>query len=245
MRKVLAGNWKMFKNRAETTAFFKDIGSQLKSSAPRKIVAASPTLLETAVKAAEGTGIEIFAQNCHWAESGAFTGESSPAQLKDVGVRGTIVGHSERRQFFGDNDETVCKRAQAALAQKLAVIYCIGESLEQRNAGQTAALLRTQLKPVIEKILPALGDGDFTLAYEPIWAIGTGVTATPAQASEAHTLIADELKKAGFTRTAILYGGSVKPNNFKELASLPHVAGGLVGGASLAAADYLALHVCL
>lgn len=245
--KTLAGNWKMFKTRAETRAFFKEIGTSLATSKVRKIIAASPTLLETALDAAKGTGIEIFSQNCAWAESGAFTGEISPLQLKDLGITGTLVGHSERRQYFGETDETCAKRAKAAIAAGLEVIYCLGESLAERQGNRTAAVLEKQMVPVLNDVLPALvasgasPSAKFLIAYEPVWAIGTGLTATTAQIAEAHALLAHWLKKAGF-EIGLLYGGSVKPQNIKEIGSTEYVNGGLVGGASLEAKSYRELH---
>jgi triosephosphate isomerase (TIM) len=246
MRKVLAGNWKMFKTRAETASFFMEIGKSLAASPLRKIIAPSPTLMESAVRASEGSGIEIFSQNCAWAPSGAFTGELSPLQLRDVGCTGTLVGHSERRQHFGDTDLSVLKRAINALQHGLEVIYCIGESLEERQGGLTPKVLKQQLSGVLSELLPNLKPGSgFLMAYEPVWAIGTGLTASSEQITEAHALISAELAKAGGADVAILYGGSVKPNNFREISHLPKVGGGLVGGASLSPADYIALHDCL
>lgn len=235
--KCLAGNWKMFKNRAEVKAFFAKVGSSLASSRVRKVVAPSPTLLETALTAAQGTGIEVFSQNAHWSDSGAFTGEMSPAQLVDLGVKGAIIAHSERRQYFGETDETAVQRALACLERGLDVIYCIGERVEQRKAGETNAVLKTQLSSVISKILPKAGPR-LMIAYEPVWAIGTGLVATPEQVKEAHAFIAGLVGNS----LPLLYGGSVKADNFAGLASLPHVDGGLVGGASLEADSYIALH---
>lgn len=240
---VLAGNWKMFKTRAETKAFFKEIGTELATTKIRKIVAPSPTLLETAVGAAQGTGIEIFAQNMGWAESGAFTGETSPDQLLELGVKGTLIAHSERRQYFGETDETAVKKAVLALAKGLDVIYCIGEKIEERKANQTDAVLRKQLAPVLETILPKLAAQGpaFLIAYEPVWAIGTGLTATPEQVKDTHAGIATLLKNSPVP-LPILYGGSVKTDNFGGLVTLPHVNGGLVGGASLTSDSYRQLH---
>ncbi len=240
--KYLAGNWKMFKNKAEVEHFFQEIGLRVVQSPVRTIICASPTLLETAQNFSTGTGIEIFSQNCAWTESGAFTGEISPLQLCDIGIKGTLVGHSERRQFFGDTDETCAKRARAALSHELEVIYCIGESLEDRKGGKTATVLESQLKaliPVAKEFTKKL-----IVAYEPIWAIGTGLTADSEQIVDAHTKISQVLEASGLS-LPILYGGSVKPNNFKEISHLTKVAGGLVGGASLDAKSYIELHNCL
>ena len=240
--KILAGNWKMFKTRAEARHFFEGVGAQIAKSSVRKIVATSPTLLESSVVAAAKTGIEVFSQNCAWAESGAFTGEISPLQLKDIGVTGTLVGHSERRQFFGETDATCQKRAESALKASLHVIYCIGESLDERKAGATRAVLEKQLAPVIAM---KAAKTHFVLAYEPVWAIGTGVVAEVPQVKEAHGWISEILGRAQLPSYEILYGGSVKPNNFKELSQVPFVSGGLVGGASLDVQSYLDLHACL
>ncbi|MBS1983616.1 MAG: triose-phosphate isomerase [Bdellovibrionales bacterium] len=245
--KVLAGNWKMFKTRAETRNFFETVGDQIRASSVRKIAAPSPTLLDTALQASASTGIEIFAQNVAWAESGAFTGETSAAQLLDLGVKGAIIGHSERRQYFGETDASAVKRALFALSQGLHVIFCFGEKIEERQSGKTQAVIREQLAPVVAQILPQLNSTQlatqaFMLAYEPVWAIGTGLVATPDQVREAHGFIASLI---GSTPLPILYGGSVKADNFGGLASLPHVHGGLVGGASLEAKSYLQLHEVL
>lgn len=249
MMKVLAGNWKMHKTREETRAFFGTIGSKLQSSSVRKIVAPSPTLLETAVAASQGSGIEVFAQNISWAEAGAFTGETSVAQLFDLGVKGTIIGHSERRQYFNETDETACKKAALALDEGLDVIYCIGERIEDRKANRTHAVLESQIKPLIEKVLPELSQqsadrGALVIAYEPVWAIGTGLTANSEQIADAHAYIAQLLNQAK-RPLPILYGGSVKVDNMNGIAKIAHVSGGLVGGASLEAAAFIALHEAL
>jgi triosephosphate isomerase len=246
--KILAGNWKLHKLRSEAQLFFDSLAKvpETKSSV-RKIIAASPTLLESAGQAATPAGVEVFSQNCAWQNQGAWTGELSPLQLLDVGVKGTLIGHSERRQFFGDTDESCQKRAECALQNNLHVIYCIGESLAERKAEQTRSVLEKQLAPVIA--LRAAGNASsaspFVLAYEPVWAIGTGVVAELAQIIQAHAWIAEILSSAKLPAYPILYGGSVKPSNFKEISSLPHVSGGLVGGASLESNSFLELHRCL
>lgn len=241
MKKILAGNWKMFKTRSDVEDFFSHVSNRVAESPVRKIVAASPTLLESAVAHSLETGIEIFSQNCHWETQGAFTGEISPLQLADVGAVGTLIGHSERRQLFQETDESCLKRAFSALNAGLEVIYCVGETIEARKAGQTLQVLEKQLKSVIELKAPR---EKFILAYEPVWAIGTGLTANSEQIIETHNWIAEILEKNSLN-FQILYGGSVKPTNFKEIASLKHVSGGLVGGASLEAESYLQLHDCL
>jgi len=178
------------------------------------------TSLETAVRCLADTEIGVFAQNCHWAREGAFTGEVSAPMLLELGVYGTIVGHSERRQHFGETDETVARRVDAALVAGLHVIACVGETEAEREAGETEAVLRRQLG-VLDS------DDNLVIAYEPVWAIGTGKTATPDTVQEAHALIKSLLD------LPVLYGGSVKPERAAELAAQPNVDGALVGGASL------------
>ncbi len=236
----------MHKTRAEARAFFLDAAMDLKKrEGVRYIVCPSPSLLDASATAASGTAFEIFAQNCAWEDSGAFTGEVSPAQLRDLDVTGTLVGHSERRTLFGDTDETCGKRAAKALACGLEVIYCVGETLGEREAGITQQVLAKQIKAFLTSCGEAVKKGaKVMIAYEPVWAIGTGKVATPAQAQEAHGFI-DILLQAGGLKLPILYGGSVKPDNFGELSRLPDVSGGLVGGASLKPADYVALARCL
>lgn len=245
MQKILAGNWKMHKTRDEAREFIQEFQSTHAALNPktRCVIIPSPTLLETLQETVEGTKLEIFSQNCAYEMEGALTGEISPLQLMDLGVGGTLVGHSERRSFFGETDETCEKRAALALEKELDVIYCIGESLEQREAGQTQSVILKQLAYFSRAVKASESQGSDAraiVAYEPIWAIGTGKVAGPEQIREAHQWIHEALEKAG-TPAAILYGGSVKPSNFKEIASIPHVAGALVGGASLKASDYYAL----
>ena len=210
---LIAGNWKMFKGPAETAAFC----SAFEPPAGVEAVLCPPFVSLSTAVAAGGT---VFAQNVHWAPEGAFTGEISVSMLQELGVHGAIVGHSERRQFFGETDETVARRAAAALEGGLRVIACVGELEEERERGETEAVLGRQLS-VLEPH-PAL-----VIAYEPVWAIGTGKTATPELAREAHAFIKTLLD------APVLYGGSVKPDNAAELMSQPGVDGALVGGASL------------
>ena len=247
MKKILAGNWKLHKTRSDVKSFVdacktSPIFANIKQT--RTIVIPSPVLLESSANfAKESSRLEIFSQNTSTEASGALTGETSPTQLLDVGVRGSLVGHSERRQFFGDTDATCEKRATLALKQGIDVIYCIGETLAEREQGLTQSVLKTQIASYIKAVKAARDAGSKAVsmvAYEPVWAIGTGRVAGPEQVAEAHAWIHADLE-AGATPSAILYGGSVKPSNFKELAAIPHVSGALVGGASLEAADYLAL----
>jgi triosephosphate isomerase (TIM) len=224
---LIAGNWKMFKGPAETTAFCHALrGADLGSA---EVVVCPPFVaLARAVEALAGTEIGVFAQNCHWERDGAYTGEVSAPMLKELGVYGTLVGHSERRQLFGDTDATVARRAAAALEDGLHVIACVGETLEEREAGATADVLRRQLSALEH-------DDNLVVAYEPVWAIGTGRTATPEMAREAHETIKEVLD------VPVLYGGSVKPGNAEDLLSQPGVDGALVGGASLDVEPFTAI----
>ncbi len=243
----LIGNWKLFKTKAEIDAFFREMTAQgfHKSATTALAVAVSPSHMEYSVKNAP-KGVEVFSQNVAYATDGAYTGEISAIQLNDIGVKGTLVGHSERRQLFGDTNETVVKRALIALAQGLKVVFCIGETLEEREAGRTEAVLKEQVGALLElakgtQLTDAIGKDIFWVAYEPVWAIGTGKTASPEMAEEAHLSIRGIFEKAGLKSPKILYGGSVKPTNFKELLAKPNISGGLVGGASLEASSYLTL----
>ena len=211
--KLVAGNWKMFKGPAETEAFLRDFAPP-----PGVEVAVCPPYVSLA--AALGHGVPVYAQSVHWEPEGAFTGEVSAGMLVELGVDGALVGHSERRQYFCETDETVRLRAEAALAAGLRVIACVGETEAEREAGETVAVLRRQVS-----VLPR--HERLVIAYEPVWAIGTGKTATPETAQEAHAAIKE------LHATRVLYGGSVKPENAAELMSQPDVDGALVGGASL------------
>jgi triosephosphate isomerase len=211
--KLIAGNWKMFKGPAETLAFF----DRFEAPDGVEVVLCPPFL---SLEAAVGEEWPIYAQNVHWASDGAFTGEVSAEMLVEIGVSGSLVGHSERRQYFGETDETVRRRAEAALEAGLAVIACVGETEAEREAGETEAVLRRQVAAIPEH-------ERLVIAYEPVWAIGTGRTATPEIAQEAHALI------KSLHDTRVLYGGSVKPENAAELLSRPAIDGALVGGASL------------
>jgi triosephosphate isomerase len=216
---LIAGNWKMFKGLAETADFCRalreaDLGDVDAAVCPPY------TSLATAVQALADTEIGVFAQNVHWEPEGAYTGEISAGMLLELGVYGAIVGHSERRQYFGETDESVARRVSAALAAGLHVIACVGETEAEREAGETEAVLRRQVS-VLE------ADESLVIAYEPVWAIGTGKTATPEIAQEAHAFI------KSLRDLPVLYGGSVKPENAAELAARPDVDGALVGGASL------------
>lgn len=189
--------------------------------------------LAAAVEALAGTEIAVLAQNVHWAESGAYTGEISPGMLLELGAYGAIVGHSERRQYFGETDELVARRARGALEAGLWVIACVGESLEERERGNTELVLGVQAQAIRDAVGPS--HERLVIAYEPVWAIGTGRTATPEQAEEAHALI------RSIVDVPVLYGGSVKPENALELLSRPNVDGALVGGASLGVESFAAI----
>ena len=230
---LIAGNWKMFKWPSETEAFCSGLWSRLGAVSAVDVVVCPPfTSLAEAVRTLAGTRVEVYAQNVHWAPEGPFTGEISAPMLVDLGVAGSIVGHSERRQYFGETDESVARRAVAALEAGLRVIACVGESEEERETGQTELVLRLQ----VETLGDAVGAHErLTIAYEPVWAIGTGKTATPAQAQEAHAFIRDLLD------VPVLYGGSVKPDNAAELLTQPDVGGALVGGASLDVDSFAAI----
>ena len=225
---LIAGNWKMYKGPAQAGAFCRRL-RDLDLPEDVEVVVCPPYLsLEIAVQALAGTEVGVFAQNCHWELEGPFTGEIPAPMLQDIGVYGTLVGHSERRQWFGETDETVAQRVRTALAQGLQVIACVGESEAEREAGETDAVLRRQVG-VLE------ADDNLVIAYEPVWAIGTGKTATPELAQQAHETIKSVLD------VPVLYGGSVKPDNTAELLAQPDVDGALVGGASLDVESFAAI----
>jgi len=224
---LIAGNWKMFKGPGETAEFClalrdADLG------AAAVVVCPPYVSLAVAVQLLAQTEIAVAAQNVHWEAEGAYTGEISAPMLRELGVYGTIVGHSERRQYFGETDECVAKRAEAALAAGLEVIACVGETEEQRERGETEDVLRRQVS-----VLP--DDDGLVVAYEPVWAIGTGKTATPEIAQDAHTFVKSLLDRP------VLYGGSVKPDNAGELLAQQDVDGALVGGASLDVDSFAAI----
>jgi triosephosphate isomerase (TIM) len=238
MRKpVMAGNWKMYKTPAETIAFFEKFKPLTTSAAHCEIVICPPfTSLTAAADATRGSNIRIGSQNIAWAKEGAFTGEISGGMLQAAGATHAIVGHSERRQYFGETDETVLKRTQAALEAGLMPIVCVGERLEEREAGTTEAVLAGQFR----KGIAGLSGQQFekiVIAYEPVWAIGTGKTATPEIAADAHRAIRGQVREkfgAGAADAVrILYGGSVKADNARVLMAQPEIDGVLVGGASL------------
>lgn len=241
---VIAGNWKMNNNRPQTKALIAELLAGLKTSAVDVIVGVPFTNLETALQAAAGTPVKVSAQNVHFAESGAYTGEISAAQLKELGVPYAIIGHSERRQYFGETDQTVNLRTKAALSAGIIPIVCVGEYLQERQDDITGEVLSRQLKLGL-KGLTADEVAGLIIAYEPVWAIGTGETATAEQAQEACKLIRDVIVglhgKATADSVVIQYGGSMNAKNARELLSKPDVDGGLIGGASLKSADFLSI----
>ena len=233
----MAGNWKMFKTPAETTAFFAKFRPLVENSAHCEIVICPPfTNLAAAVDAAKGSAIQVGAQNIGWAKEGAFTGEISGPMLNAAGVSHAIIGHSERRQYFGETDATVLKRTQAALEFGLTPIVCVGEMKAERESGQTEAVLVSQFQGGIAGLAPEQF-AKIVIAYEPVWAIGTGLTATPEIAADAHRAIRAQVRekfgKDAADAVRILYGGSVKPDNAKILMAQPEIDGVLVGGAAL------------
>jgi triosephosphate isomerase (TIM) len=237
---MIAGNWKMYKTAAQAAETIRGLRELVKDAAGVEIVVCPPfTALSAAVEAAQGSQVAVGAQNCYWEKEGAFTGEVAVPMLLDLGVSHVIVGHSERRQLFGEADATVDKKIAAVLAHGLTCIACIGETLEEREAGKTLQVLERQVR---EGLAHHLSSPRLVIAYEPVWAIGTGKTATPVQAEEAHAFVRRVVATVAggdvASRIRILYGGSVKPDNVASLMAQPDVDGGLVGGASLDAASF-------
>jgi len=238
---VIAGNWKMNKTPAEATALINEIKPLVADAACDVVVGVPFVDLQAALEATAGTNIGVAAQNCHWAESGAFTAEISALMLKEMGVGYVIIGHSERRQYFGETDLTVNKRVRAALDAGLTVILCVGEYLEQREQGITAEVCAMQTKIALVGV-SAEEMSRIIIAYEPVWAIGTGLTATAAQANEVCGQIRDVVKGLYNADVAaaltVQYGGSMNAANAAELLAQSDVDGGLIGGASLKANDF-------
>ena len=239
----IAANWKMYKTGHEAFAFVKEFRVLVKDIDNVEIVLAPPfTALHSVVEAARNSNVGVAAQNLHWEREGAFTGEVSAPMLKDAGAEYVIIGHSERRRLFGETDETVNRKLIAAVQAQLTPIVCIGETLQERDANETLAVLDRQIKRGLDG-LTADQIGGLVVAYEPVWAIGTGRNATPDQAREAHAHIRSRIRQ-WFGGTAadhchVIYGGSVKPDNIRELSSLEDVDGALVGGASLDLRSFL------
>ena len=249
-KKFLAGNWKMHKTRADASEFFtsftKIIGNI--SDVTRSVdigFGVSPTLFDVCLAKTQHMGVKILAQNCHFETQGAFTGEISVQQLLDVHLTGSIIGHSERRQYYNETNEAVGKKWNTLLKSGLLPIVCLGETRQEREAGKTIDVVRTQIEEALKFVSDEARSKEFVIAYEPVWAIGTGLTATPDQAEEVHQAIRDLLhKNFGATRAQsirILYGGSMNASNCKDLLSKPNIDGGLVGGASLKPDDFASM----
>jgi triosephosphate isomerase len=245
-RKIfIAGNWKMNKTAAETAELASALKASLAQFAGKCVIAVCPTFtsLATAVEILKGSNVKVGAQNIHWADNGAYTGEISGAMLKEIGVEYVIIGHSERRQYFGETDETVNQRIKAALKYGLKPIVCIGETLAEREGGVTNTVLEKQIRGAFADISAADMDA-VTIAYEPVWAIGTGKTATPEVAQETHAFIRSVLTALYGDKAqdiVVQYGGSMKPENSGALVSKQDIDGGLIGGAALKADSFTAL----
>jgi len=242
--KIVAGNWKMNKNLAETDALLTELSAKLPDTKAEVMVAPTFVNLTGAVRTLQSSVIEVIAQNMHFAESGAYTGEISADMLLSIDIDTVIIGHSERRAYFGENDEILAKKVVAALEKNMRVMFCFGEELEDRKSGNHFNIVESQLKNALFS-LDAAAWSSIILAYEPVWAIGTGETASPEQAQEMHAYIRKTITEAYDTAIAnnvsILYGGSVKPANAEEIFGKPDVDGGLIGGASLVADDFVAI----
>lgn len=242
--KIVAGNWKMNNDLAETQTLIEQLIQQGDFSNKRVMIAPTAVHLSAAKSALSTSKIEVVAQNMHQAEAGAYTGEISGKMLKGIDVNTVILGHSERRAYFGETDAILEEKVAAALKQDIEVIFCFGEELEDRKAGNHFKVVASQIKNALFA-LDAAALKHIILAYEPVWAIGTGETASPEQAQEMHafirSLLAEKYGEATAQATSILYGGSVKPNNAQEIFSKADVDGGLIGGASLKAEDFFAI----
>lgn len=241
-KKIIAGNWKMNVKPSETATLVKEVAEATKLFTNVEVVCCTPAIdIPAAVAAAAGTHVGVGAENAHWEEKGAFTGEISTGMLVDAGAKYVIIGHSERRQYFGETDESVNKRTRAVIAAGLTAIVCVGETLEEREAGKLVEVIERQMNVGLKDVTAADCER-LVIAYEPVWAIGTGKTATPDQAQEVHALIRATLAKLVGAETAetvrIQYGGSMKPTNAAELLAKKDIDGGLIGGAALKAADF-------
>ena len=243
-RKLIAGNWKMYKTVAEAVALVEEIKKGVAGAPGDALVAPPFTAIAAVVNAAKGSPVAVAAQNMHFEKEGAFTGEVSAPMLVDAGVTHVILGHSERRQYFGETDEGVAKKTTAALEANLLPISCVGETLAEREAGRTMEVVGRQTFAILDAV-KADEARRVVIAYEPVWAIGTGKVATPEQAQQVHAFIRERIAAKHGQPVAdvlrILYGGSVKPDNVKGLMALPDVDGALVGGASLKADSFLKL----
>lgn len=242
--KIVAGNWKMNMDKEGTSSLLSDLVAKLPQTATVVMVAPTFVNLESAVKQLNGLPVEAVAQNMHFEDSGAYTGEISAGMLSSIGIQTVILGHSERRAYFHETDEILEKKVLKALENEMRIIFCFGEELADRKGGNHFKVVQRQLSQALFN-LPASAWDHIILAYEPVWAIGTGETASPEQAQEMHAFIRQLVAKAFSEKTAnsvsILYGGSVKPGNAKEIFSKPDVDGGLIGGAALKAEDFIAI----
>lgn len=242
--KIVAGNWKMNNDLAQTETLITELKSQNKPQDVEVMIAPSFTNLWQAFNAMKDNPMEVVAQNMHFAESGAYTGEVSASMLKSIGIKTVILGHSERRAYFHETDDMLAKKVDAALQNELRVIFCFGEELKDRKSGNHEVVVESQIKNALFH-LEASAFKHIVLAYEPVWAIGTGETASPEQAQDMHAFIrktlANKYGKEVADNVSILYGGSVKPNNANEIFGKPDVDGGLIGGASLNAKDFFAI----
>jgi triosephosphate isomerase (TIM) len=242
--KIVAGNWKMNKDLTGTETLLEELSAKLPDTNAKVMVSPTFVNLANAVQKLKDSKIEVIAQNMHFAENGAYTGEISANMLLNIGINTVIIGHSERRAYFGETDEILSKKVKAALANNMQVMFCFGEELEDRKSGNHFNLVESQLKNALFDLDLAAWPS-IILAYEPVWAIGTGETASPEQAQEMHAFIRKTIAEAFDTDIAenvsILYGGSVKPGNAEEIFSKPDVDGGLIGGASLVADDFIAI----
>jgi triosephosphate isomerase len=241
-RPIIAGNWKMNKTLSEAIDFVRQLKALVADVRDIDIVVAPTfTALQGVFREIEGSTIELASQDVFWEASGAYTGEISPIMLKDVGCRYAIIGHSERRQYFGETNESVQKKIKASLAVGLYPIICVGEALKEREAGRTFDMVKNQVMQCLEGFSPDEMER-ITIAYEPIWAIGTGKTATPQQAEEVHAFIREQLglitNRHVSEEVRIQYGGSVNPDNISDLMVQPNIDGALVGGASLKAESF-------
>lgn len=243
-KKVIAGNWKMNKNPEEAKKYLEEFIPLVNNTNAEVILCAPYLDLKCMVKHTNGTNVKIGAQNMHWEETGAYTGEISGSMLKSIGVEYVIIGHSERRQYFAETDETVNKKIKSAFANELKPIVCVGETLDEREQGKTKEVITTQTKLALEGLTNEQVENTI-IAYEPIWAIGTGKTATSEDANNSIKEIRDEICKIYGQNTSdrviIQYGGSVKPTNAKELFNTSDIDGALVGGASLKPEDFAAI----
>ena len=239
---IIAGNWKMNNTIAATKALVTELIPLVKDAKAEVVICTPYTDLATAVELTKGTNIKVGAENVHWAEKGAFTGEISADMLVELGVTYVIIGHSERRQYFGETDQTVNARVKAALAKGLKPIICVGETLEEREGGKVEEVLVRQTTEAFKDIAKEELE-NIVVAYEPVWAIGTGKTATAEVANDTIKIIRDTIAKLYCPKCAenlvrIQYGGSMNPKNVKELMAMPEIDGGLIGGASLKAVDF-------